>query len=86
MDLRLVFNRHNGQYYQLGLDHMAITPLCDSCGRELIAPGALLLSPPNAKQQVKKFHSSHLPRGSAARVPVGREFEGTVGSTQLQLY
>ena len=35
---------------------MAITPICDKCGRELTAFGAILFSPPNEKSEVKKFH------------------------------
>lgn len=35
---------------------MAIKPACDSCGKELKEFGAILLSPPNKKSEVKKFH------------------------------
>lgn len=35
---------------------MAITPICDKCGKELTAFGAILFSPPNAKSEVKKYH------------------------------
>lgn len=35
---------------------MAIKPICDSCDQELKDFGGILLSPPNKKSQVKKFH------------------------------
>ncbi len=35
---------------------MAIKPICDKCKLELQDFGAILLSPPNLKSQVKKFH------------------------------
>ena len=35
---------------------MAIKPQCDKCGDELIDFGGILLSPPNEKSEVKKFH------------------------------
>lgn len=35
---------------------MAISPKCDKCGQELIEFGAILLSPPDAQNMVKKFH------------------------------
>ena len=35
---------------------MAIKPICDFCGQELGAFGALLFSPPNKNSEVKKFH------------------------------
>lgn len=35
---------------------MAIIPNCDRCGEELSKFGGILLSPPNEKGLVKKFH------------------------------
>ena len=35
---------------------MAIRPVCDRCGKELTAFGALLFSPPDTESTVKKFH------------------------------
>jgi hypothetical protein len=35
---------------------MAIKPVCDICKDELTEFGAILLSPPNEKSEVKKFH------------------------------
>lgn len=35
---------------------MAIAPKCDSCGQELTEFGAIVLSPPNTENQVRKFH------------------------------
>lgn len=35
---------------------MAITPTCDKCGRALTEFGGILLSPPDARNQVTKFH------------------------------
>jgi len=35
---------------------MALKPKCDKCGKELKEFGAILLSPPNKKSQVTKFH------------------------------
>jgi hypothetical protein len=35
---------------------MAIRPKCDKCGEELNDFGAILLSPPNEKNEVRKFH------------------------------
>ncbi len=35
---------------------MAISPLCDKCKQELEDYGAILLSPPDDKQMVRKFH------------------------------
>ena len=35
---------------------MAIKPICDKCGDELVDYGAILLSPPDEKSQVIKFH------------------------------
>lgn len=35
---------------------MAISPKCDKCGEELAEFGAILLSPPDEKSTVKKFH------------------------------
>ena len=35
---------------------MAIKPKCDKCEEELKEFGAILLSPPNKKNEVKKFH------------------------------
>lgn len=35
---------------------MAIKPVCNLCGNELTAFGGILLSPPNKKSMVKKFH------------------------------
>jgi hypothetical protein len=33
-----------------------ISPKCDKCKKELQEFGAILLSPPDEKSQVKKFH------------------------------
>lgn len=35
---------------------MAIHPTCDKCKKELKEFGAILLSPPDKKNTVKKFH------------------------------
>ncbi len=35
---------------------MAIKPLCDVCKKELTDYGAILLSPPDKKSMVKKYH------------------------------
>lgn len=35
---------------------MAIKAICDNCGKELNEFGAVLLSPPNRKREVKKYH------------------------------
>ncbi|HMS23949.1 MAG TPA: hypothetical protein PKB09_04040 [Candidatus Saccharibacteria bacterium] len=35
---------------------MAIKPNCDYCGNELTKFGAILLSPPDEKNQVIKYH------------------------------
>jgi len=35
---------------------MSIKPKCDKCGKELDAFGALLFSPPDRKNNTKKFH------------------------------
>jgi len=35
---------------------MSISPSCDKCGRELTAFGAILLSPPDERDLVKKRH------------------------------
>lgn len=35
---------------------MAIKPLCDDCGQELVDFGAILLSPPKADSTVMKYH------------------------------
>lgn len=35
---------------------MTITPVCDKCKKELNNFGAILLSPPNQENSVKKFH------------------------------
>jgi len=35
---------------------MAIKPLCDICKKELKDYGAILLSPPDEKCMVKKYH------------------------------
>ena len=35
---------------------MAIKPMCDQCGNELSEFGAIILSPPNNKNMVQKFH------------------------------
>jgi uncharacterized protein with PIN domain len=35
---------------------MAIQPKCDKCNEELIEFGAILLSPPDEENMVKKFH------------------------------
>ena len=36
--------------------YMAIKPKCDKCGKEFKEFGAILLSPPNKQNTVKKFH------------------------------
>ena len=35
---------------------MTIKPICDKCKQELEDFGALLFSPPNSENNVKKFH------------------------------
>jgi hypothetical protein len=35
---------------------MAINPICDKCKKELVDFGAILLSPPDKKSTVQKFH------------------------------
>jgi hypothetical protein len=35
---------------------MSISPMCDKCGRELTEFGAILLSPPDDEENVKKRH------------------------------
>ena len=35
---------------------MAIQPVCDICKTELDTSGGILLSPPNEKNEVRKFH------------------------------
>ena len=35
---------------------MAINPICDKCKKDLGEFGALLFSPPDEKNYVKKFH------------------------------
>lgn len=35
---------------------MAIKPTCDKCGNELNEFGAILLSPPDIENKVRKFH------------------------------
>jgi hypothetical protein len=35
---------------------MPIKPLCDKCGGELNDFGGLILSPPDSKNRVKKYH------------------------------
>lgn len=35
---------------------MAIAPICDKCGKELVVFGAILFSPPDEQSTVKKFH------------------------------
>lgn len=35
---------------------MAIRPLCDRCKKELTDFGGILLSPPDVKNRVRKFH------------------------------
>ena len=35
---------------------MAIKPICDKCKKELVDFGAILLSPPDGKNKVRKFH------------------------------
>ena len=35
---------------------MSITPQCDRCKNEIAEFGGLLFSPPNEKNEVKKFH------------------------------
>ena len=33
-----------------------IKPICDKCNKELLEPGAILLSPPDKKGWVRKYH------------------------------
>lgn len=35
---------------------MAISPICDRCGQELTKFGALLFSPPDSSNEVRKYH------------------------------
>lgn len=35
---------------------MAIAPTCDTCDKELLEFGAILLSPPDVQNKVIKFH------------------------------
>ena len=35
---------------------MAINPVCDKCGNELIEFGALLFSPPDVSEKTRKWH------------------------------
>lgn len=35
---------------------MAINPICDNCKKELKDFGAILLSPPDPENKVRKFH------------------------------
>lgn len=35
---------------------MAIKPVCDKCGNELEEFGAIILSPPDSENKVKKYH------------------------------
>jgi hypothetical protein len=35
---------------------MAIRPVCDKCGKELDEFGALIMSPPDRKGGIRKFH------------------------------
>lgn len=35
---------------------MAISPICNKCGKELKKFGELIFSPPNKKDIVKKYH------------------------------
>ena len=35
---------------------MAIKPICDKCRQELVDFGAILLSPPDTENNVKKYH------------------------------
>lgn len=35
---------------------MAINPTCNICGKELTDFGAILLSPPNKKNMIEKYH------------------------------
>jgi len=35
---------------------MAIKPICDSCNKELMEPGALLFAPPSTTNVTKKYH------------------------------
>jgi len=35
---------------------MAIKPTCNKCGKELNVFGAILLSPPDEENKVRKFH------------------------------
>ncbi|MEA3515092.1 MAG: hypothetical protein U9R34_06435 [Nanoarchaeota archaeon] len=35
---------------------MAINPICDKCKKELLDFGAILLSPPDENDKVRKFH------------------------------
>jgi len=38
------------------IKHMAITPICDKCKKELTDFGGILLSPPDVHALVRKFH------------------------------
>jgi len=38
---------------------MAIKPICDFCNQELDEFGAILLSPPDKENNVKKYHICH---------------------------
>lgn len=40
----------------VAVSNMAINPKCDKCREELKEFGAILLSPPDKKSTVKKFH------------------------------
>ncbi len=35
---------------------MAIKPVCDKCGKELLEFGGILLGPPDKAGKVKKYH------------------------------
>lgn len=52
------FRKHHGAKEVLGVreNNMAIKPKCDKCKKELKEFGGILLSPPDKKQMVKKFH------------------------------
>jgi len=43
-------------FYSLAENNMAIKPKCDKCKKELKEFGGILLSPPDKKGLVKKFH------------------------------
>lgn len=54
---------------------MSITPHCDKCKKELLEFGAILLSPPDEKNQVTKFHIC-----KSCYDVMARELSGTINS------